>query len=83
MFGGSTYAKAGSEVPTTLDMEPGIPAYLRPFTISQTTALFLENNFSITPSVPDGYEQKAPTNPMILSGGEVYGLIVPAGWTDL
>ncbi len=84
LSGGMTYAKGGSGAPNDIGYGLGHSGMATTLTISQTAAVFLENNTSTAPSLPDGHVNKTPADPvdpMIFSGNTVYGLTVPAAWT--
>ncbi len=84
--GGLTYAQYGfCEEPVLRDdIGCGGRGSGGSLTISNTAAVFLENDACITPSLPNGHEHKTPsdvTDPLVFSGNTVYGLTVPADWT--
>lgn len=85
LSGGMTYARSGSGSPNDIGYGLGHTGVATTLTISQTAAVFLENNTSTAPSLPDGHVNKTPADPvdpMIFSGNTVYGLTVPAAWTS-
>ena len=86
--GGLVYAKHGHFIITYFgerDIGAVFESHIGPIIISQTAAVFLENNDTNQVTLPDNHVNKTysdAVNPMIFdSNNEVYGLTVPSAWT--
>ncbi len=77
IYGGKVYAKKGSSA--IYDIGPGKEGSGGTFEVSGMASVFLRNNTCLSPSVPDGHQQK---NPLVFSENSIYGISVDSEWTS-
>ena len=77
IYGGKVYAKKGRSA--IYDIGPGKEGSGGTFEVSGMASVFLRNNTCLSPSVPDGHQQK---NPLVFSENSIYGISVDSEWTS-